>query len=1009
MERPSEVRWRLRVMIAATIAGFLPAAGPAGVFPGATWQSRSPSEVGMDSARLDEFRNYLGGRGCVVRYGYMVYTWGNQSTRQDIASACKPIFTHFLFRAVEEGRLGSIDDPVASWEPCLNSLNASLGYKDRGITFRHMANQVSCYGVREAPGTAFDYNDWQMALFFDTLMLRVYGCPEWSAIDSQVFRPKLTALLQCQDSPTCMAFGVSDRPGRVAISVRDFARFGLLYLNRGNWNGTPLISEANALRAVRSPLPGSFPRTTAQAAEMCPGQRTLGSQTVPDDQTDHYGSYSFAWWTNGVDRNGQRRWPDAPTDAYGAFGHTNGKRAVVVIPSLDLVASWNDTTLDSRPGNPQNEALRLLAAAVLPGPASGQITVDAEHPAWFRYEGGGPFYMCGPGDPEGFLYRGTRNADGTRNGDQMALIQKLAGTGANCIYMQAVRSHGGDGDATQNPFINGNANNPLDEDILQQWETWFTAMDDLGITIYFIFYDDSASPFGRDLVGGQLDAREASFIDTIVRRFKHHKHLIWCVAEEYAEALSPARAAKIAERIRQQDDRLHPVAVHQNHGTAFDFKGNPNIHQFAVQYNVSTAEQLHAGTVAAWNDVGGRVNVNLAEFSNAGTGDVLRRKIWAIAFGGGYSMILGMDIASTPAADLEACGRLVRFMEATRFHETAPRDDLRRGHTDYVLADPGNVYLAWADDGDSLGLALVAGSYRIRWYDPLNGNWADEGCQTLPAGDRAFRKPAGMGGEVALVLESCGPALPPGKATEPDPADGAVNVPVDVTLSWTPGADAAWHEVYWGTVDPPPLVSTQAEAAFVPGPLAFHTTYYWCIHEVNAGGTTPGDVWSFRTGGPPAKAEGPAPSHGAVGVAVDADLSWNAAAFAASYDVYFGDAHPPPFRGNQTGTAFDPGTLRRGLTYFWRVDTLNVFGVTEGDTWTFTTVSAGDYDADGDVDLNDFAIFQLCFNGPGRPWAQAGCEAADSEPDGDVDLNDFAVFQSCFNGPGRPPGCPTGF
>lgn len=65
----------------------------------------------------------------------------------------------------------------------------------------------------------------------------------------------------------------------------------------------------------------------------------------------------------------------------------------------------------------------------------------------------------------------------------------------------------------------------------------------------------------------------------------------------------------------------------------------------------------------------------------------------------------------------------------------------------------------------------------------------------------------------------------------------------------------------------------------------------------------------------------------------------------------------------------------------------------------------GDLDEDGDVDLNDFAGFQACFNGAARPPTIPGCELADVDGDGDVDLNDFAQFQACFNGSGRPPAC----
>ncbi len=64
-----------------------------------------------------------------------------------------------------------------------------------------------------------------------------------------------------------------------------------------------------------------------------------------------------------------------------------------------------------------------------------------------------------------------------------------------------------------------------------------------------------------------------------------------------------------------------------------------------------------------------------------------------------------------------------------------------------------------------------------------------------------------------------------------------------------------------------------------------------------------------------------------------------------------------------------------------------------------------DFNADGDVDLDDFTEFQACFNGPNRPPAGAGCAGADFDADNDVDLADFLAFQGCFNGPNRPAAC----
>lgn len=69
-----------------------------------------------------------------------------------------------------------------------------------------------------------------------------------------------------------------------------------------------------------------------------------------------------------------------------------------------------------------------------------------------------------------------------------------------------------------------------------------------------------------------------------------------------------------------------------------------------------------------------------------------------------------------------------------------------------------------------------------------------------------------------------------------------------------------------------------------------------------------------------------------------------------------------------------------------------------------------DADGDGDVDVSDFAVFQGCFNGAGRPWSPPpadphACGCLDQDDDGDVDVADFAAFQACFNGAARPPAC----
>ena len=62
----------------------------------------------------------------------------------------------------------------------------------------------------------------------------------------------------------------------------------------------------------------------------------------------------------------------------------------------------------------------------------------------------------------------------------------------------------------------------------------------------------------------------------------------------------------------------------------------------------------------------------------------------------------------------------------------------------------------------------------------------------------------------------------------------------------------------------------------------------------------------------------------------------------------------------------------------------------------------GDFDGDGDVDLDDYAVFAACLNGPEVSTPPAGCtpeefDLADLLGDNDVDLGDFGEFCQAFS------------
>jgi len=261
--------------------------------------------------------------------------------------------------------------------------------------------------------------------------------------------------------------------------------------------------------------------------------------------------------------------------------------------------------------------------------------------------------------------------------------------------------------------------------------------------------------------GDTVGDAERNFLETLVNRFEHHKNLIWIVAEEYAEEYSPARISNIAEVIRNADDHDHVIAVHKNSGLTFDeFADDPNIDQFAIQYNVSDADVLHEGMKTAWENAAGKYNLNMSEAGQYGSGTTARLKNWAIAMGGAYVMILFMDIDSTDPADLIDLGRLSDFMESTNFNEMAPHDEGAFGDTKYVLAYPGNSYIAYTPNyATGMGLkGMEAGEYTFKWFDAKSGNAIFLENVLVEAGDRTWARPIEItGNELAIYLKRTSP------------------------------------------------------------------------------------------------------------------------------------------------------------------------------------------------------------------------------------------------------------
>jgi len=192
-----------------------------------------------------------------------------------------------------------------------------------------------------------------------------------------------------------------------------------------------------------------------------------------------------------------------------------------------------------------------------------------------------------------------------------------------------------------------------------------------------------------------------------------------------------------------------------------------------------------------------------------------------------------------------------------------------------------------------------------------------------------------------------GPSL---AATLPSPADGSVGATAPL-LSWTAGASAVFHDVYFGTDPNPPLVASRQPFAMyyhIPG-LQPGTTYYWRVDEIEGDGTTiyKGPVWTFSS--EPLKDYQPKPADGAAAQLPGLVLNWLPGKDAAKHQVFFGtdlaavtSGAASANKGTVSETKFDTGALRASTTYYWRVDVVKADGKTvAGDVWSFSTAVAG--------------------------------------------------------------------
>jgi hypothetical protein len=226
-------------------------------------------------------------------------------------------------------------------------------------------------------------------------------------------------------------------------------------------------------------------------------------------------------------------------------------------------------------------------------------------------------------------------------------------------------------------------------------------------------------------------------------------------------------------------------------------------------------------------------------------------------------------------------------------------------------------------------------------------------------------------------------SIPPKKAYNPVPADGAESVDRGVTLTWTAGFGAKLHTMYLGEDSDTVANATSGiplgATSYKPGTLKRAKTYYWRVDEFDGISTYKGDVWSFSTQG---AVGSPSPADGAVDITQTPNLTWSPGAYAASHQVYFGSDRQavkdattgsPEYKGTKSlgDENYAPDELAWETPYYWRIDEVNDLNADSpwiGKVWSFTTAGfaiVDDFESYTDDDVAGQAIWQHWIDGFG--------------------------------------------
>jgi CubicO group peptidase (beta-lactamase class C family) len=312
-------------------------------WPTDEWLKSTPEEQGMDSTQLNELLDYIADHYSktidsiiIARHGYIVleeYPSGwNPDALHILHSVTKSFTSALIGIAIQKEFINNVNQKVVDFFPDRSIANLTTFKQD--MTIEHLLTMT----------TGFEWNEWEYpytdsrnglirAIYSGDFVQHMLDLPMAYAPGSvwtycTGASHLLSAIIEEVTNQTTLAFaqenlfdplGIKDVSWRfdsqriyyggsaLSLKSRDMAKFGLLYLNNGTWDGQQIIPTDWVLNST---------------------------STIYHQFSDEHNGYGYQWWT----------WPSLGGGYYAAGLY---QQKIIVVPEHDLVVVF---TADIRKG-----------------------------------------------------------------------------------------------------------------------------------------------------------------------------------------------------------------------------------------------------------------------------------------------------------------------------------------------------------------------------------------------------------------------------------------------------------------------------------------------------------------------------------------------------------------------------------------------------------------------------------------------------------------------------------